>query len=126
MGAGSVLQIKQRAFLDDRASEFEEFGPRTTTVSYLLWEVGVLGLAAFFVTVVLVLRDAWSLSNVSGWVGAFALGWLGVTTVWMVSAMYKNLIGADALSYSYWLFSGYVARQAYRQKYGERQALNVS
>lgn len=90
----------------------DEYGGDFTTVTNLLWEVGIIGLIFSFVLLLMIFKDAFKLRHNKELPGAIALGWLGVILVLGVSMGYTNLISHNAISYLMWFISGYIISKA--------------
>ncbi|MCI0628872.1 MAG: hypothetical protein L0387_45715 [Acidobacteria bacterium] len=88
-----------------------------TSISLLLWEVGVLGTALVFCLFYLIFRDTLFARDSSGSTGALALGWIGVVGVVFIAMFYKTTINSNALSYLFWLYSGVVAAASMRVRH---------
>jgi len=91
----------------------DEYGADFTTVSNLLWEIGVIGLLFSITLLIMIFRDAMKLSRNQGTSGAIALGWLGVISVILISMGYTNLISHNVSSFLVWFFSGYIISKAH-------------
>lgn len=111
-GSASRLLAGQYRFL-------AEEGVVYASISSLIWEVGVLGLALYLVFFYFIYRDSRYLSKhpqQHSFAGALALGWTGVTIIIFISLPYKNIFNYESLCALYWYFSGYVASRAYALK----------
>ncbi|MFQ5470860.1 MAG: hypothetical protein ACE5EH_11225 [Gammaproteobacteria bacterium] len=117
LGVGNLSDTGISAFKGNYSYYFSEWGGRQTTISYLWWEVGILGvmLGTFFVF--FVLRDAMYLRHREDTIGVLALGWVGVASVMAVILFYKNIIIFNVLGYLFWYFSGCIAAQRKRLEY---------
>lgn len=91
--------------------KYEHLKPDYTVISRVTWELGVLGLVAAFAIVVMVAWDAFIVASRQDYIGAFALGWLGVVAVVAFSMTYKELIYGNVISMFFWFFCGYVSSQ---------------
>jgi hypothetical protein len=86
-----------------------------SAASNFLLEIGILGLLLVLLTSYLVYRDARIVADTDeGITGALAAGWAGVTAVIAVSLFYKNITTSEAITYTFWFFSGTVAAQRVR------------
>ena len=90
----------------------DEYGADFTTVSNLLWEIGIIGVTFSIVLLLMIFRDAMKLSRNRDISGAIALGWLGVISVILISMGYTNLISHNVISFLMWFFSGYIIAKA--------------
>ena len=115
-GIGNVSDISQERL---QGAYLEKYGAKAagmTTVSYLIWETGLLGLGLSVLILLMIFRDAVVLSRSDGVFGALALGWTGVMVVALVSLAYQNNIPVAPISMLMWYFSGIIVSQRYRMK----------
>lgn len=91
-----------------RYEEFWHLGPQITTVSIILWETGVIGLAIVIAGLVFIFRDAVRLARSDDY-RALGLGMVGLVAVYTLVLPYKNIFISDANCVLFWAFSGLVA-----------------
>ncbi len=120
LGIGNVAETFSKVLQGDYTTRYAHMGTDKTTVSFLLWEVGIVGLVLVIVGCYLVFSDARKLSSADSTYGAFALGWAAVVAIYVVSFGYKNLITPNVIGYSFWYLSGCVAAARLRQQAQER------
>lgn len=78
-------------------------------------ELGLLGVALVLTILWMVFRDARAVAAKDpGYMGAFAAGWTGVTTVIFIGFFYKDLTRIEQLAVPFWFYSGVVT--AYRMR----------
>lgn len=82
--------------------------------SFLLWEVGLIGILYVLVLMYFIFRDALVAREDPGLAGALALGWTGVIGIMFLAMFYNNTIDSNAVSYLFWYFSGVVAATSVR------------
>ncbi len=115
-GIGNVSDISAERL---QGAYLEKYGAKAagmTTVSYLIWETGLLGLMLSLALLMMILRDAVVLSRCDGVFGALALGWTGVIVVLLISLAYQNIIPVAPISMLMWYLSGIIVSQRYRMK----------
>jgi hypothetical protein len=89
----------------------ETFAPfPATTLTVLLLELGVLGLALVLFLHWLIFLDSLAIARRDpGILGAVAMGWTGVTAVLIIGFPYVGIVTFPAMSYLFWYFSGLLA-----------------
>jgi hypothetical protein len=108
LGIGNVGPSFYRPFTGEYSTRYARYGPNITTVAYLLWEIGIIGLLLVLVTCYLFFKDAQYLSRENNVVGAIALGWTGVVAISVLSMGYKSLLPFNVIGYLFFYFSGYI------------------
>lgn len=100
-------------FTGHYAALFEVFRPNT--LSTVLVELGVLGVALVLVLHWLIFLDALAVARSDrGIFGALAAGWVGVSVVMAIGLIYHATMTNLALTFLFWYFSGVVAAQRQR------------
>jgi hypothetical protein len=82
-----------------------QLGGTFTTLTQLIWECGIIGAALFVSFIVLVLRDALSVSSASRW-HDFAAGWVGVCVIVLVACIYASLFLVPTILAPFMFYSG--------------------
>lgn len=82
--------------------------------SLLLWETGLLGTFLALTLFVMLFADAYRVSRRDDFMGALALGSMGVIAVMAVSAPYVTAIYSGALTYLFWYLAGLVVAERAR------------
>lgn len=90
----------------------DEYGADWTTVSHLLWEIGIIGVLFALTLFFMIFRDAMKLRHNQENSGSISLGWLGVISVIMISMPYTNFLGHNVMGYLIWFFNGYIISKA--------------
>ena len=121
LGIGNLSNL---GISDDLGGEYrdiyEEFGANVTTISYLLWEVGVIGVTLFLILLFMIFSDARKLRYENDLSGVVALGWLGVLLALFISLIYKNLLFHSVIGYLFMFVSGLIASTRMRKVYTRR------
>jgi hypothetical protein len=105
-GIGNAAVSFSKNFQGEYTDEYKRLGGKQNSISHFLWEIGFLGIAHIIWFLVLVFVDALNLRNCRGIVGPVALGWLGVTVVFLISLPYQNIITKNELIYPFIYISG--------------------
>jgi len=116
VGLGNVNDTSHEIF----TGTYSEFGSLLgTTFNQYLWETGVVGVLLALILPLLSLLDARQLSRERTFPGMIAAGWGAVSLIMFVSVFYIRAPDAQAISYIYFFFAGYVARQACLQRHSQ-------
>ena len=86
-------------------------------MTYLLWEMGIVGIILFLVLLFLIFDDARRLRHVNSLQGIVALGWLSAVFVIFLSLLYKNLLPQNVIGYLFLFISGYISSSRLRMTY---------
>ena len=113
LGLGALVQSPFSYFSADQHAHIVEAGRAQVTMSYLLWEIGLLGTALVIIGLVMVWRDALFVRQRPGLAGALALGWLAVVPVFFLAMFWKNTLINNAVMYLFAYWSGHVLAIAY-------------
>ena len=114
LGIGNVSNSFLGGLDGEYWSQYARFGIQTTTVSYLLWEIGILGLLLHIWVLWIIFKDAKYLSTTSGRWGALGLGWMVVTIFIFIALGYKRFLFGNLMGYLFWFYSGVVIVYAQR------------
>ena len=114
LGIGNVSISSLKGFEGEYSYYYTAHGGGQTTVSYLMWELGIVGVLLSLLLFCLIFRDASYLRARGDIVGIIATGWIGVLAVLTITLFYKNIIVFSILSYLFWYLSGYLAAKRYR------------
>lgn len=114
LGMGNVSNSFIEGLDGEYWSQYAKYGVGTTTISNLLWELGVIGLMLHFWVLWLIFKDAKYLSTTSGRWGALGLGWMIVTIIVFISFGYKRFFYENLMGYIFWFYSGIVIVYAQR------------
>lgn len=119
VGVGNTNTSYLSSLSGSYAGLASRLGAGVTSISYFLWEIGVLGVLIYFVFIYFIFSDARKLSKKNDFVGIFSLGWVIVSMLIAISMFYQNIFLENAIGYLFWYFCGYVAAARYR--YGRRE-----
>ncbi len=120
-GIGNVSDVSQKRLQGAYLEKYGVMAAGMTTVSYLIWETGLLGLMLSILLLLMIMRDAAVLSRSDGVFGALALGWTGAVVVLLISLAYQNLIPVTPIGVLMWYLSGVIVSQRYRMTRLESQ-----
>jgi len=96
-------------------------------VNQFMWESGLLGLMLALAIPYMVFSDAYRLSRTDDFTGAIANGWGAVALITMISMLYIRTSDTQAISYTFWFLSGFLAQRYYdarKEKYLESGAVS--
>jgi hypothetical protein len=112
MGAGNVSTSFLRAFDGKYALYYDRFGIGMTQVTTFLWEIGVVGLAAYLMLYWFVYRDARLLARGEDTKAILGQVWVTVTVIMTFGLVYKSVFSMNEIGYLFWYFSGIAASEA--------------
>lgn len=116
LGNSSLSPIGAQ-FQGEYARLFELF--LGTTVSRLLLETGVGGLAFSLLLMFLIFKDTRVVADQDeGFLGPLAAGWIGVSVVMVLTIFYADTIVSSSFAFLYWHFSGILSAQRMRLALG--------
>jgi hypothetical protein len=113
LGIGNV----SHSALGDRFSgeHYQRYGHFVqSSMSRLLWELGLLGTSLLFALMAMLFVDAFRVSRGDGFMATLALGTMGVVTVITLSLLSATLMDSGAISYLFWYIAGLVAAERAR------------
>jgi len=108
VGIGNASPSFARPLSGEYSWVDKEYGAGFTTLSSLLWEMGIIGVLFSYTFLIMVFRDSMKLRHAQDNYGAFALGWLGVISVIALSMVYTNLLSHNVIGFLLWFFCGCV------------------
>ncbi|MEM1145300.1 MAG: hypothetical protein AAGI88_22195 [Pseudomonadota bacterium] len=124
LGIGNVSDPSTSSIIRGAYSEeFFEYGVDITTISYLIWEVGLIGVAITFMMIGAIFWDAKALSRQDTLVGALGLAWAAILTMMPAAMLYKDLIHHAQIGFLAALVSGIIVSARYRQLATEKQRI---
>lgn len=115
LGIGNTLPSKFSLLQGGRAREAEAAGAGMTTLSFELWEIGILGFLLLLLFLGTLFFDACRLRSSDSVWGSLGMGWAAVVAVMLASILYKNYIMKDIVLL-FWFFSGMVANKSWKLK----------
>ncbi|HEU4617068.1 MAG TPA: hypothetical protein VFV10_03465 [Gammaproteobacteria bacterium] len=113
LGAGNVSTSSLPGFNGQFWTYYDRYGVAVTQVSSFLWEIGIVGLAAYLLLYAFVFRDARALAKSDRPLAIYGQVWAAVVIIMTIALMYKPVFATNATSYLFWFYSGVVAREAY-------------
>ena len=112
-GVGNTSEAFIKRFSGELAERVGESG-KGMLVSFVLWDMGTGGVLLFLVFMFFLFSDAHRLAQQKTEVTTFAIGWLAVLAMTLLTSVYLNMLYMNALGYVVAYFSGYVAAERYR------------
>jgi hypothetical protein len=76
----------------------------------------VLGGIAWLAFFAMLFLDARFLSRLDDLSGSLGLAWTAIATIIFASLFYKHIITVNGLMYPFWLFTGHVLAEAFRER----------
>ena len=94
-----------------------------TSFSFIMLELGLLGLGLVLLLHWRIFRDCAALAHRdNGLLGALAIGWTGISVVIVTALLYGTPITTSSFSYLYWYFSGLLVAAGMRLSARQREA----
>ncbi len=113
-GMGNVSDIDAKRLQGEYIAQYGVMAAGMTTVSYLIWEIGLFGLGLSLLLLLMLMRDAAVLGQSDDAFGAIALGWTGVMIVMIIVLAYQNIIPVASVGMLMWYVSGIIASKRFR------------
>ena len=112
VGIGNLNDTQMEWFRGDYTDQAREqlIG---TGVNQFMWESGLLGLSLAIAVPAMVFLDSYRLSRHADFTGAIANGWGAVAVITIVGMLYIRTSDAQAVSYTFWFMSGFIAQRYY-------------
>lgn len=107
IGVGNAVATKMD-FFDSSDDNITNYLPDMTTISNIIWEMGLLGLGLHLCLLIFVFIDAYTMRQHSSFLGSFCIGWCSVVGIMILTLAYMNVLYADSVNISFWLLSGIV------------------
>jgi len=104
-GAGNVSEGFAKVLTGKYIEERHRYGS-DMTFPQLMWELGFLGTILFFMFPVFVFFDSLKVSKRSGQEGAYALGMLAFSVIFMLSTFYTSTLHSNVLIFLYFFAAG--------------------
>ncbi|WP_250658137.1 hypothetical protein [Alkalimarinus coralli] len=118
LGIGNVAPSFSEKFSGEYSESHVRYGVNITSIGYLIWETGLIGLILILCGCYFVFSDAIYLSKSETISGDFAIGWAAVMVIFTVSLMYKNILVENVIIYLVAYFSGVIASRRRYLQYG--------
>jgi hypothetical protein len=104
-GPGTV-NPKSIKFLRVEDYKLNKYNPDTSTVSMLLWELGILSIIIFFMAICFIFFDTYRLKKYEKSIGSLGLGWACVSVLLLPVTLYINVLYLDVINMPFWFLSG--------------------
>jgi hypothetical protein len=114
IGIGNTLSPKIGFLAYD--NDKEKYSPSTTTISFIVWEKGIVGLFIQLLLLAFIFKDALYMRNQHTFLGVLCLSWTNVTGIMFLTFFYQNVYNSNPLSITFWLFSGIVISKSYEMR----------
>jgi hypothetical protein len=108
VGVGNVTPSPLKSLAAAEYIEYFHQNLTGTSISFLIWEVGLIGLFLSLIFIYFVHKDARYLSKRTDIDGVIGLGWASITILAGLSLFYKDIIPSNGIMYPFWFFSGYI------------------
>lgn len=113
VGIGNASPTSQEVFLGEYGKVFENFGGDFTTLSHMVWEIGLLGVALSLLFMLCVFLAAWRLRREDSLAGSIGSAWVVVCILCGPVLVYMNMITIWSLQLIFWYWSGYILAKPY-------------
>lgn len=115
LGGGNVRPAPLEALEGEYVTKYSGYGVKINTISNLLWETGVFGVTLCTLFLVCIWLDTRKLTKTEDpFISSFSLGWLAVTTIVILSLVYKEMLLQNVSAVLVMFFSGYIASERRR------------
>lgn len=111
-GLGNVAYSFSRHLTGEYTDEYALLGSHFSTLGFLLWETGVIGVFVVLIYLAMLFFDARLLSRRADAFGALGLGWTAVVVLITASLAYKNILPNPTVSFMFALYAGVVSAEA--------------
>lgn len=127
LGIGNVTNPDTISVIEGEYSDqYEDYGAATTTYSFLLWEIGSIGVFITLLIVALLLMDAKRAAVGESFASSLALGWCGVLIMFPLAFLYKDLVHCNVVVALTMYVSGLMACSSYRTSISSNQTTEAS
>jgi len=120
LGIGNITQQFSKTLTGAYADRYAHMDPNRTALAFLLWEMGIFGVAFLLILCFLVFDDARRLRSADSAAGALGLGWVAISVVFVISLAYKNVLTFNVIGYLFWYLSGQVAASQFRRAWAAK------
>jgi hypothetical protein len=89
-----------------------------TSLTLILWELGLFGVTLYYALVYMVFKYSRNLRKKinSNLLGTISNGWSVVCVIIMISILYNNVILENGIGYLFWYFSGYIVSEHFKYR----------
>ena len=108
LGIGNVKDSFLPSLSGVYAEKFSSFNVSKSSLSLILWELGILGALLHYALFFMVFIISRRLSKHDSLVGALSHGWSVVAIIIMIATPYASIFNENVTGYLFWYFSGYI------------------
>jgi hypothetical protein len=132
LGMGNVGPSLISSFAGEYTKGYENYAVDMTTITYLMWEIGIFGILLLLLFFFFLLIDSFALRNSKNEiVSIVSTGWIAVVFLMTFSLVYKNLLTQNVLGFLFFMLSGYLVSKKpdFEDEYNEypsRSELNYN
>lgn len=108
VGIGNANSTFNELLEGQYSDDVEAFGIDYTTISTLLWETGLLGVAMSCLFFYMIFSDALQMRKDPGLTGDLAVAVASIALILGATMLYTGIIGHNAVGFSMWLLFGHL------------------
>jgi len=116
VGAGNASDSFFHRSVGSYYITYKPFGIDNIFIANMLWEYGILGTLLYFSMSIFIFFKIYSLRIMERINGIIAIGFLGMSVVLLVSAVYLNTMRVNIFLYLFWFLAGYLMNLYYYSK----------
>lgn len=113
---GNTLAPSIGLLIYHRDENVDRYWPSSTTISFILWELGMIGLSIHCIFLVLVFKDAFSMKDENTFMGALCLAWCSIIAIMFLALFYQNVFNSNPVHVTYWFLTGIVLSKTYKHR----------
>jgi hypothetical protein len=116
LGIGNVSESFIPGLSGEYADEYSIYNVKMTSLTLILWELGLFGVTLYYALVYMVFKYSRNLRKKinSNLLGTISNGWSVVCVIIMISILYNNVILENGIGYLFWYFSGYIISENFK------------
>ncbi len=116
LGIGNVSESFISGLSGAYAEEYIIYNVNMTSLTLILWELGILGVVLYYFLVYMSFKYSRRLSMINNnLLGTLSNGWSVVCVIIMVSILYSNVMLDNGIGYLFWYISGYIISEYFKQ-----------
>ncbi len=118
LGIGNVSESFIPGLSGEYADEYSIYNVKMTSLTLILWELGLFGVTLYYALVYMVFKYSRNLRKKinSNLLGTISNGWSVVCVIIMISILYNNVILENGIGYLFWYFSGYIVSEHFKYR----------
>ena len=117
LGIGNVSPSISRQFEGEYFRRYSHFSPAKVQMSIMLWETGFVGALVYILLIINCIRVSILLrTHEIAVIRSLALGWIGVSTMIILTLVYFKFYSINLFNCLFWLYSGQLIAEYSRQK----------